>query len=85
MCSHPHETGLLPLPSTEGGKLTEDERCLLLALTRYFTPDQLTVLSDDDIEYFLSLESADLPDVPPDEAKRAAHFYRNRIQARLSK
>ena len=64
--------------------LTPAQRRLLAALTHYFTPHELAVLTAEDIEFFLSLEHDGLSDLTPLEARQTALAYRNRLRRKRS-
>ncbi len=58
---------LLLLSADELAALTPAQRQLLAALVRYFTPDQLALLTVHDIDFILQLEHNGLPDIPGEE------------------
>lgn len=72
------------LTADELALFTKPEQQLLLALTRYLTPEELAILTVEDLEFCLSLEGMELPDIPIDEARRVVIVYRDYIRKKLT-
>ena len=69
----------LLLSDDELAALTPAQQQLLGALVRYFTPDQLALLTAQDIDFFLHLERNGLPDIPREEVQTSAAAYQLRL------
>ena len=79
----PRDATALLLTTQELEQLSEEEYLLLRALTYYFTPDELLLFTERDIELFLDIDN--LPDISPEESQRIATFYLDRLRQKLGK
>jgi hypothetical protein len=84
MNDHPNCTasGLFLTPE-ERTALSPSEERLIHALTHYFQPHELALLTPEDLAFFLSLEQAAFPDVSAQAAQRIAFAYRDRVRLKL--
>lgn len=74
----------LLLTAEELALFTKAERRILMEITSYLTPDELTLLTIEDLEFCLNLEGMSLPDIPFDEAQRVALSYRDYVRKKLA-